>query len=85
MPSDMDALAALGTSCPDHFLRTKIRPLVVDFDPAKPDVDAALAGLPAPSPPTATTTRPITSAANTPTARPCATPTRWSIWCPASA
>ena len=24
-------LAALGTSCPDHFLRTKIRPLVVDY------------------------------------------------------
>lgn len=24
------ALAALGTSCPDHFLRTKIRPLVVE-------------------------------------------------------
>ncbi|MEP9372196.1 bifunctional rhamnulose-1-phosphate aldolase/short-chain dehydrogenase [Mesorhizobium sp. KR1-2] len=42
---DMAALAALGTSCPDHFLRTKIRPLVVDFDPAKPDVDATLAGL----------------------------------------
>ncbi len=40
-------LAALGTSCPDHFLRTKIRPLVVDFDPAKPDVDAVIAGLPA--------------------------------------
>ncbi len=36
---------ALGTSCPDHFLRTKIRPLVVGFDPAKPDVDATLAGL----------------------------------------
>ncbi|MGN6146387.1 MAG: bifunctional rhamnulose-1-phosphate aldolase/short-chain dehydrogenase [Mesorhizobium sp.] len=33
-------LAALGTSCPDHFLRTKIRPLVIDFDPARPDVDA---------------------------------------------
>jgi len=31
----MAPLAALGTSCPDHFLRTKIRPLVVDFDPAK--------------------------------------------------
>ncbi|WP_386679103.1 bifunctional rhamnulose-1-phosphate aldolase/short-chain dehydrogenase [Loktanella sp. R86503] len=43
---DMEPLAALGTSCPDHFLRTKIRPLVVDFDPAKPDVDATLAGLP---------------------------------------
>ncbi|TAA60699.1 bifunctional rhamnulose-1-phosphate aldolase/short-chain dehydrogenase [Shinella sp. JR1-6] len=38
-------LAALGTSCPDHFLRTKIRPLVVDFDPADPDIDRALAGL----------------------------------------
>lgn len=24
---DMEPLAALGTSCPDHFLRTKIRPL----------------------------------------------------------
>ncbi|MEK1888933.1 MAG: bifunctional rhamnulose-1-phosphate aldolase/short-chain dehydrogenase [Phyllobacterium sp.] len=38
-------LAALGTSCPDHFLRTKIRPLVLDFDPANPDVDAILASL----------------------------------------
>ncbi len=43
----MAPLAALGTSCPDHFLRTKIRPLVVDLDPAKGDVDAVLAGLPA--------------------------------------
>ncbi|MBB3713550.1 rhamnulose-1-phosphate aldolase/alcohol dehydrogenase [Limimaricola variabilis] len=42
---DMPGLAALGTSCPDHFLRTKIRPLVVDFDPAEPDVEATLAGL----------------------------------------
>ncbi|MFO1147211.1 MAG: bifunctional rhamnulose-1-phosphate aldolase/short-chain dehydrogenase [Alsobacter sp.] len=38
-------LAAMGTSCPDHFLRTKIRPLVLDFDPAKGDVDALAAGL----------------------------------------
>ncbi|MDY0873777.1 bifunctional rhamnulose-1-phosphate aldolase/short-chain dehydrogenase [Dongia rigui] len=29
---DLKALAELGTSCPDHFLRTKIRPLVLDFD-----------------------------------------------------
>ncbi|MGB5865271.1 MAG: bifunctional rhamnulose-1-phosphate aldolase/short-chain dehydrogenase [Sulfitobacter sp.] len=43
--AEMERLAALGTSCPDHFLRTKICPLVVDFDPAKPDVDATLAGL----------------------------------------
>ncbi|ODT71373.1 MAG: short-chain dehydrogenase [Pelagibacterium sp. SCN 63-23] len=38
-------LAALGTSCPDHFLRTKIRPLVIEFDPQNPDVDAVIAGL----------------------------------------
>ncbi|KAB2663834.1 bifunctional rhamnulose-1-phosphate aldolase/short-chain dehydrogenase [Brucella tritici] len=42
---ELRPLAALGTSCPDHFLRTKIRPLVVNFDPAKPDVDAIVAGL----------------------------------------
>jgi len=35
-------LAALGTSCPDHFLRTKIRPLVVDIDPVAADFDAQL-------------------------------------------
>ena len=38
-------LGALGTSCPDHFLRTKIRPLIVDFDPANPDVEAVIASL----------------------------------------
>jgi rhamnulose-1-phosphate aldolase/alcohol dehydrogenase len=27
-------LAALGTSCPDHFLRTKVRPMVLDLPPA---------------------------------------------------
>ncbi|WP_411033312.1 bifunctional rhamnulose-1-phosphate aldolase/short-chain dehydrogenase [Shinella sp. BYT-45] len=42
---DLKPLGNLGTSCPDHFLRTKIRPLIVDFDPAKPDVDAVIAGL----------------------------------------
>ncbi|OEO30908.1 short-chain dehydrogenase [Devosia insulae DS-56] len=42
---DLRPLAALGTSCPDHFLRTKIRPLVIEFDPAKPDIDAVVAGL----------------------------------------
>ncbi|WP_213451642.1 bifunctional aldolase/short-chain dehydrogenase [Rhizomonospora bruguierae] len=34
------ALAALGTSCPDHFLRTKVRPLVLDLPPAAPLADA---------------------------------------------
>ncbi|PST27310.1 bifunctional rhamnulose-1-phosphate aldolase/short-chain dehydrogenase [Mesorhizobium plurifarium] len=44
--TSLEPLAALGTSCPDHFLRTKIRPLVVDFDPAQPDIGKTLAGLP---------------------------------------
>ncbi|WP_267427050.1 bifunctional rhamnulose-1-phosphate aldolase/short-chain dehydrogenase [Methylobacterium sp. GC_Met_2] len=38
-------LAALGTSCPDHFLRTKIRPLVLDFDPATGSAESILATL----------------------------------------
>src|SRR5215469_3866877 len=37
-------LAALGTSCPDHFLRTKVRPLVLDLPPTAP-LDAAAARL----------------------------------------
>jgi rhamnulose-1-phosphate aldolase/alcohol dehydrogenase len=42
---DLQPLAALGTSCPDHFLRTKIRPFVVDFDPLKPDFEKLVASL----------------------------------------
>src|SRR5450755_505630 len=38
------ALAALGTYCPDHFLRTKVRPLVLDLPPAAP-VDVSIARL----------------------------------------
>ena len=38
------ALAELGTSCPDHFLRTKVRPMVLDLPPSAPleDVVARL-------------------------------------------
>ncbi|NND90559.1 MAG: bifunctional rhamnulose-1-phosphate aldolase/short-chain dehydrogenase [Granulosicoccus sp.] len=43
---DLQALAALGTSCPDHFLRTKIRPLIVPFSPDVNDVGGMLASLP---------------------------------------
>lgn len=39
---DFLRLAAIGTSCPDHFLRTKIAPLTLD--PAQIDDDAYLAG-----------------------------------------
>ncbi|MFI8515902.1 bifunctional aldolase/short-chain dehydrogenase [Streptomyces sp. NPDC085460] len=37
-------LAALGTSCPDHFLRTKVRPLVLDL-PAGAPLDEAVTRL----------------------------------------
>lgn len=30
--NDLERLAPMGTSCPDHFLRTKIQPLVLDLD-----------------------------------------------------
>ena len=33
-------LSALGTSCPDHFLRTRICPLFVDWNPAAEDLSA---------------------------------------------
>jgi rhamnulose-1-phosphate aldolase/alcohol dehydrogenase len=35
------ALAALGTSCPDHFLRTKVRPMLLDLPPDAPGEAAA--------------------------------------------
>jgi rhamnulose-1-phosphate aldolase/alcohol dehydrogenase len=41
-------LAALGTSCPDHFLRTKIRPLVLDFDPLAGNLDQVIDDIEAP-------------------------------------
>ncbi len=31
--NDLDRLAPMGTSCPDHFLRTKISPLVLELSP----------------------------------------------------
>jgi rhamnulose-1-phosphate aldolase/alcohol dehydrogenase len=37
--SALESLAALGTSCPDHFLRTKIWPLVLPFDAAREPVE----------------------------------------------
>ncbi|MBD8476683.1 bifunctional aldolase/short-chain dehydrogenase [Microbacterium sp. CFBP 8794] len=38
------ALAALGTSCPDHFLRTKVKPLILDV-PADASVEDSIARL----------------------------------------
>jgi rhamnulose-1-phosphate aldolase/alcohol dehydrogenase len=36
--NDAPRLSELGTSCPDHFLRTKIKPLYVDWNPQAEDV-----------------------------------------------
>ena len=36
---DAERLAALGTSCPDHFLRTKIKPLYVNWDTGSRDLN----------------------------------------------
>ena len=36
--NDAPRLAELGTSCPDHFLRTKIKPLYADWNPRTGDV-----------------------------------------------
>jgi rhamnose utilization protein RhaD (predicted bifunctional aldolase and dehydrogenase) len=35
-----EELCALGTSCPDHFLRTRISPMFIPWDPAKEDAAA---------------------------------------------
>lgn len=40
-------LVAVGTSCPDHFLRTKIRPLVLPYDPERESLETLAARLPA--------------------------------------
>lgn len=46
---DAKRLAEIGTSCPDHFLRTKIKPMYVDWDPTAGDLESLkeliLAGL----------------------------------------
>ncbi len=39
---DAPRLAEIGTSCPDHFLRTKIKPLYVDWDPQNDSVESLL-------------------------------------------
>ena len=42
--SEHPRLAALGTSCPDHFLRTKVKPLVLDL-PADASIEDCIARL----------------------------------------
>lgn len=42
---DAGRLAELGTSCPDHFLRTKIKPLYIPWDPQNEDLQALMGKL----------------------------------------
>ena len=38
--ADGEKLAYQGTSCPDHFVRTRVRPLFVNWDPGKGSIDS---------------------------------------------
>lgn len=40
--NDLERLAPMGTSCPDHFLRTKISPLVLELKPDEELTDVAV-------------------------------------------
>lgn len=42
---DAERLAELGTSCPDHFLRTKIKPLLVPWQPRAQDAAGLVAAV----------------------------------------
>jgi rhamnulose-1-phosphate aldolase/alcohol dehydrogenase len=42
--SEHPRLAALGTSCPDHFLRTKVKPMLLDL-PASASIEESIARL----------------------------------------
>ena len=77
-------LAALGTSCPDHFLRTKVRPMVLDLPPSASleEVTARLAELHAAY--RDGLRRLLRPQRRRRTAPRCAAPTRRSCWSPAS-
>lgn len=42
---NLRSLAEKGTSCPDHFLRTKIKPLVLNYEPSKDNLDETIQAL----------------------------------------
>ena len=81
----MEPLAALGTSCPDHFLRTKIRPLVVDSIQPKAIWTTFSTGLPKQVAAYREDYAAYYERCKHDDSRPCATRMPSSIWCPASA
>ena len=76
--NDLERLAPMGTSCPDHFLRTKIQPLVLTLAPDEDvsDSEATRQQLRRPSLRTASSTNSTTRSISTTTARRCAMPIR---------
>ena len=79
--AEFERLAAVGTSCPDHFLRTKIAPLTLD--PARL-AGRRLSGREARSLPR-DVCRLLRALQTAEHRRRCAIPIRWSCWCRASA
>lgn len=75
--SEHPRLAALGTSCPDHFLRTKVKPLVLDL-PADASVEDCKARLAALHEAYRADYRAYYERHASPTAQRCAAPTRRS-------
>ena len=69
-------LAELGTSCPDHFLRTKVKPLVLDLPADARRWRSRSPGCASCTRRTGPTTRPTTTATPRRTRRPSAAPTR---------
>ncbi len=76
-------MCGLGTSCPDHFLRTKVSPLLLDL-PTTATIEESLSAWQSSTRPTGRTTAPTTSATPNPARRRCEGPTRGSSWCRAS-
>ncbi|GIU55683.1 hypothetical protein NicSoilC12_14320 [Arthrobacter sp. NicSoilC12] len=75
-------LGALGTSCPDHFLRTKVKPLVLDL-PADAPVEDSVARLKELHAAYREDYQGITTGTQPRTAPRCAARTRRLCWCPA--
>ncbi len=74
--SEHPRLAELGTSCPDHFLRTKVKPLVLDLHCGRPGRGLHRPASASSTRRTAPTTRPTTSATRHRTRRRSGVPTR---------
>ena len=74
-------LAALGTPCPDHFLRTKVKPLLLDMPPTAP-LDARVERLRELHTAYRADYAAYYDATQSPIRRRCGAPIQLSSWCP---